>query len=259
MCRHLAFLGPPTPLATLISGPEHGLLRQSWAPRRQRNGTMNADGFGVGWYAAEDPLPARYRRAVPMWTDQSFADLARVTTSTAVLAAVRSATPGTTPDEAAAAPYTSGKWVFSHNGRIDNWPRSAEALAATLPPARLLALEARVDSALLWALVLERLQSPDYAVKYSAADVLARVATDAAAASTGRYNFLLTDGTTIAATAAGDTLFWRSDNRGTVVASEPSDDDAGWHEVPDQSLLVATSHGVDISPITPAEMEPTLT
>ncbi|WP_081743320.1 ergothioneine biosynthesis protein EgtC [Arthrobacter sp. H20] len=174
MCRHLAFLGPPTPLATLISAPEHGLLRQSWAPRRQRNGTMNADGFGVGWYAAGDPLPARYRRAVPMWTDQSFADLARVTTSTAVLAAVRSATPGTTPDEAAAAPYTAGKWLFSHNGRIDNWPRSAEALAATLSPARLLALEARVDSALLWALVLQRLDSHD-----SAADALVRVATDA--------------------------------------------------------------------------------
>lgn len=258
MCRHLAFLGPPTTLATLISAPEHGLLRQSWEPRRQRNGTMNADGFGVGWYAAQDPLPARYRRAVPMWTDQSFADLARVTTSTAVLAAVRSATPGTTPDEAAAAPYTSGKWMFSHNGRIDNWPRSAETLAATLPPARLLALEARVDSALLWALVLERLQSPDYDVKYSAADVLASVATAAAAASTGRYNFLLTDGTTIAATAAGDTLFWRSDKRGTVVASEPSDDDAGWHEVPDQSLLVATSRGVDIGLISPAEMEPAL-
>ncbi|MBG6184263.1 glutamine amidotransferase [Arthrobacter sp. CAN_A214] len=258
MCRHLAFLGSPTPLAALLVAPEHGLLRQSWAPRRQRNGTMNADGFGVGWYAAEDPIPARYRRAVPMWTDQSFADLARVTTSSAVLAAVRSATPGTTPDEAAAAPYTSGKWLFSHNGRIDNWPQSAEALAATLPPARLLALEARVDSALLWALVLEQLESREHSGTGSAGNALARVVADASAFSTGRYNFLLTDGTTIAATAAGDTLFWRSDNRGTVVASEPSDDDVGWHEVPDQSLLIATPHGVDISPITPAEMEPAL-
>ncbi|THJ67061.1 ergothioneine biosynthesis protein EgtC [Arthrobacter echini] len=250
MCRHLAFLGPPTPLATLISAPDHGLLRQSWSPRLQRNGTMNADGFGVGWYAADDPLPARYRRAVPMWTDQSFADVARVTSSGAVLAAVRSATTGTTPDEAAAAPYTSGKWLFSHNGRIDDWPRSAEDLAATLPPARLLALEARVDSALLWALVLHRLDSLD-----SAADALAHVVTAATAASTGRYNFLLTDGDTIAATTAGDTLFWRSDARGTVVASEPSDDDADWHEVPDRSLLVATPHAVDISPIHPAETE----
>ncbi|MHA7278045.1 ergothioneine biosynthesis protein EgtC [Arthrobacter sp. Hz1] len=259
MCRHLAFLGPPTSLATLISAPEHGLLRQSWAPRFQRNGTMNADGFGVGWYAAGDPLPARYRRAVPMWTDQSFADLARVTTSGAVLAAVRSATPGTTPDEAAAAPYASGKWLFSHNGRINDWPQSAEALAATLPPARLLALEARVDSALLWALVLEQLDSLDHAVENSPANALARVVTDAAAASTGRYNFLLTNGTTIAATTAGDTLFWRSDHRGTIVASEPSDDGTGWHEVPDQSLLVATSHGIDISPLFSAEMEPALT
>ncbi|WP_026549483.1 ergothioneine biosynthesis protein EgtC [Arthrobacter sp. Br18] len=256
MCRHLAFLGPPTSLATLLAAPDHGLLRQSWSPRYQRNGTMNADGFGVGWYAPGDPVPARYRRAVPMWTDQSFADVARVTTSGAVLAAVRSATPGTTPDEAAAAPYASGKWLFSHNGRIDGWPRSAETLAATLSPARLLALEARVDSALLWALVLEQLDFSDSAGGHSPAEALARVVADASASSTGRYNLLLTDGTTIAATAAGDTLFWRSDNRGTVVASEPSDDGPGWHEVPDQSLLVATSHGVETSPIIPAEMEP---
>ena len=36
MCRHLAYLGPPTTLAELLLHPPHSLLRQSWAPRRQR-------------------------------------------------------------------------------------------------------------------------------------------------------------------------------------------------------------------------------
>jgi glutamine amidotransferase len=49
MCRHLAYLGPPVPLGRLLLDPPHGLLHQSWAPRRQRNGALNADGFGVGW------------------------------------------------------------------------------------------------------------------------------------------------------------------------------------------------------------------
>ena len=94
MCRHLAYLGRPKALRDLVTDPPHSLLRQSWEPRQQRHGRLNADGFGVGWYADGDPMPARYRRDSPMWTDRSLPDLARVIRSGAVLAAVRSATPG---------------------------------------------------------------------------------------------------------------------------------------------------------------------
>ena len=80
MCRHLAYLGAPATLRSVIIEPPHGLYRQAWAPRGQQHGTVNADGFGVGWYAPGDPVPARYRRAGPIWADPSFADLARVTT-----------------------------------------------------------------------------------------------------------------------------------------------------------------------------------
>ncbi|MFD1213848.1 ergothioneine biosynthesis protein EgtC [Arthrobacter sp. GCM10027362] len=251
MCRHLAFLGPPTSLAELLLVPEHGLLRQSWAPRRQRYGTVNADGFGVGWYAPRDDIPARYRRAVPIWADGSFADVARVTRSTAVLAAVRSATAGTSLDESAAAPYAHGRWLFSHNGRIEGWPDGVGRLAAQLPPSRLLSLEAQVDSALLWALVLERL-----AAGAAAGEALARTVADVLEVSAGRLNLLLTDGGTITATAVGDTLFWRSDPAGTLVASEPSDDGPDWHEVPDGSLLTATRTSVDVRPLTRPRKEP---
>ncbi|WP_211876920.1 ergothioneine biosynthesis protein EgtC [Pseudarthrobacter albicanus] len=244
MCRHLAYLGSPMPLAELLLAPAYGLLTQSWAPRRQRNGTVNADGFGVGWYAPGDPVPARYRRAIPFWADRSFADVARVTSSGAVLAAVRSATSGMTQEESAAAPYAHGPWLFSHNGRVEGWPDALEGLAASLPPGRLLALEAQVDSALLWALVLERLAAGD-----SAGDALAHVVGSVAAVTGGRLNFLLTDGTGIAATAAGDTLFWRTGPGSVVVASEPFDDGPGWHEVPDGCLLTATAGHVDIRPI----------
>ena len=42
------------------------LFRQSWAPRDMRGGgTVNADGFGVGWYADGEPTPVRYRRRRP--------------------------------------------------------------------------------------------------------------------------------------------------------------------------------------------------
>ena len=130
MCRHVAYLGPEASLRSLLIDPPHGLYRQAWAPRMQRHGTVNADGFGIGWYAAGDPVPARYRRAGPIWGDASLPDVARVTRSAAVLAAVRDATAGTASGEAAAAPFASGSWLFSHNGLLAGWPASATALLA---------------------------------------------------------------------------------------------------------------------------------
>src|SRR6185437_6621089 len=125
MCRHLAYLGPPVPLRSVLIDQPHSLYRQAWAPRLQRHGTVNADGFGIGWYADGDPVPARYRRGTPIWGDLSLPDLARVTRSRAVLAAVRSATEGMAAGERAAAPFAEDRWLFSHNGRLDGWPESA--------------------------------------------------------------------------------------------------------------------------------------
>lgn len=43
MCRHLVGLGPSRTLAELLIDP-YGLYPPSWAPRRQRHGTVTADG-----------------------------------------------------------------------------------------------------------------------------------------------------------------------------------------------------------------------
>jgi glutamine amidotransferase len=245
MCRHLAYLGPPATLRSVIIDPPHGLYRQAWAPRRQRHGTVNADGFGVGWYAPGDPDPVRYRRAEPIWGDESFADVARVTRSAAVLAAVRCATAGTALGPASVAPFTSGPWLFSHNGVIAGWPSSVAGLAAALPADVLLGLEARVDSALLWALVRHRLDR-GLAPAKALADTVAALRESGV---TGRFNFLLTDGQLIAATAVGDTLFFRHSGPAVVVASEPGDDEPGWAEVPDDSVLTATAGQATVAPL----------
>ena len=77
MCRLIAYLGEPVTLSRVLLEPEYALLRQSYEPRHQAHGRMNADGFGVGWYAPEvRALPARYRKPTPMWTDQTFANIA---------------------------------------------------------------------------------------------------------------------------------------------------------------------------------------
>ncbi|MER5771875.1 ergothioneine biosynthesis protein EgtC [Streptomyces sp. NPDC001985] len=246
MCRHIAYLGPPVAPGELLTAPAHGLLRQSWAPRRQNHGTVNADGFGLGWYADGDPVPARYRRAGPVWGDLSFADLTRVIRTRALLAAVRDATVPGADGEAAAAPFAAGPWLFSHNGAVPGWPGSLAPLALTLPAAELLSLEARCDTALLWALVLHRLRDGDEPGQ-ALADTVHEVAE---AAPGSRLNFLLTDGETVAATAWGDSLYSLAGPDGRcAVASEPYDDDPRWRAVPDRTLLVATRAGVLLSPL----------
>ena len=252
MCRHLAYLGPRASLRSLLIDPPHSLYRQAWAPRLQRHGTVNADGFGVGWYADGDPVPARYRRGVPMWGDPSLPDIARVTRSGAVLAAVRSATAGTAAGEQAAAPFGDGRWLFSHNGSLDGWPAAAAAVAErgeqASAAAVLLSLEAMVDSAFLWALVLQRLR----AGSPMAAALAAAIAAVEAAGGTGRFNFLLTDGLSIAATACGDTLWYRASPGAVTVASEPDDDGPGWTEVPDRHVLTATPSLAEARPLAEA-------
>ncbi|MFI1252715.1 ergothioneine biosynthesis protein EgtC [Streptomyces netropsis] len=243
MCRHLAVVGPEAPLGESVLAPPHSLFRQSWAPRQQLHGTVNADGFGVGWYAAGDPVPARYRRAGPIWADGSFLDLARVVRTGALLASVRDATVADPDGEAAAAPFTAGPWLFSHNGAVVGWPDTAAPLAALLPPAALLRLAARCDSAFVWALVEHRLREGEAMGQALAGTV--RALADAAPGS--RLNFLLTDGTAIAATAWGDTLWHLTGPDGrTAVASEPYDDDPRWVEVPDRTLLTATSTDITL-------------
>lgn len=231
MCRHVAHLGTPTTLQDLLVDPPHGLLHQSYAPRRQRHGTVNADGFGVGWYDPARAAPARYRRDVPVWADPSFTSLAGVVRSGCVLAAVRSATVGTPLDEAACAPFVlPGDVLLSHNGAV---PGVVDALGQVLTAGALAAVGSTVDSAFVAALVADRLTAGDALPDALQAAVLAA----ADRVPSARLNLLGTDGRSVAATAWGDTLCWRRESGAVVVASEPSDDAPGWQDVPDCSLL----------------------
>lgn len=247
MCRHLAYLGPSLPLAALLLDPPHSLLKQSWAPADMRGGgSVNADGFGVGWYPPDAADPVRHRRDCPMWTDSGFAALARVTAAGALLAAVRNATVGMPVTETAAAPFTDGPWLFSHNGVVAGWPDSVAGLAGSLPVRDLMTLDAPTDAAFLWALVRHRLRSgvgPEKSVSDTVAEVVA-------AAPASRLNLLLTDGRTAVASAWWHSLSVRLvAGTSTLISSEPLDDDPAWQPVPDRHLVVATAGHLDVFPI----------
>ncbi len=208
------------------------------------HGRINADGFGAGWYVPEIRTePARYRRAVPIWTDASFASLAGVINSGCVLAAVRNATVGMPVEETATAPYTDGRHLLSHNGRVD----------LTVPVRMLRGVrgapvpDSRCDSALLAAVVWQRLDAGTHLADAVADVVVAAGSRDGAA----RLNLLVTNGSQIVATTWGETLSYRisaaSEDVGVEVASEPSDDGDGWIDLDDRRLLVADTRNVVIS------------
>jgi glutamine amidotransferase len=240
MCRHLAYVGRPRSLQAVVLDPPHSLAVQAYAPRRQEHGTINVDGFGVGWYTTVRPEPVRYRRAQPVWADQSFASLAPTVESTCVLAAVRSATPGFPSDESGAAPFTHGRWLFSHNGVLADLRLARKALrddVAWVPDAL-----APVDSALLFGLAVARWEAGA-----ALGEGLVLATHDVAAVGGGRLNLLASDGQRVAGTTYGDTLFVRESADGVLLASEPCDDDPDWAPVPPHSLVEADQHGVTIS------------
>ena len=226
MCRHLAWLGTARSLSDLLLEPEHGLLVQSYAPRRQRHGRMNADGWGVGFFSGGRPEPARWRSNRPLWADASFASVAPVISARCVIAAVRSATAGMPADETAAAPFQAGGWLLSHNGVADR------TILGPHPSA-----ESACDSAQLAAHLFEF--GPERAGEF----VAAFGRNDPGA----RLNLLLTDGNRVLATRWGDTLSILRTEEGVVVASEPYDDDPRWTDIPDHHLVEVAADTVTLT------------
>ncbi|MGV0790524.1 ergothioneine biosynthesis protein EgtC [Mycolicibacterium sp. XJ1819] len=230
MCRHLGWLGAPVSVASLMLDPPNGLLVQSYSPRRQKHGLMNADGWGVGFF--DGSVARRWRSAAPLWGDGSFASVAPALRSGCVVAAVRSASVGMPIEATASAPFTDGRWLLSHNGLVDR-------AALPLSTSAFRRAESTNDSALLAALIFER------GLDRLGQTVLEVAATDPEA----RLNILAANGSALLATTWGDTLSVLSRPDGVVLASEPYDDDPHWQEIPDRHLVEVEGSRVRKTPL----------
>jgi len=232
MCRHLGWLGADVTVSSLVLDPPCGLRVQSYAPRRQKHGLMNADGWGVGFFdgSLQGEVPRRWRSAAPLWGDTSFASVAPALRSHCVVAAVRSATVGMPIEPSATAPFTDGQWLLSHNGVVD---------CAVLPLTS--SAESVCDSAILAAVVFERGLDAlgDTIAEVGMADPLARL------------NVLAANGSRLLATAWGDTLSILRRDDGVVLASEPYDDAPDWQDVPDRHLVEVTAEGLTLTSLGP--------
>jgi glutamine amidotransferase len=227
MCRHLGWLGEPVSIASLVLDPPCGLRVQSYAPRRQKHGLINADGWGVGFFDPEGEA-RRWRSASPLWGDVSFTSVAPALRSGCVIAAVRSATVGMPIEASATAPFSDGSWLLSHNGVVDR---------GVLPLSRV--AESTVDSAVLAALIFDRGLD-------NLGDTIVEVGTSDPGA---RLNIVAANGSRLLATTWGDTLSVLRRDDGVVLASEPYDDHPDWQDIPDRHLVEVRGGHVSLTPL----------
>ena len=90
MCRWLAYSGSPVLLSDLLFAPENSLVVQSMHSRLGVE-AVNGDGFGVGWYGAQEE-PGIYHSTEPAWSDRNLRELAGHASAGRVFAHIRATT-----------------------------------------------------------------------------------------------------------------------------------------------------------------------
>jgi gamma-glutamyl hercynylcysteine S-oxide hydrolase len=225
------------------------------------SGVVNADGFGVGWYAPwSGDEPAVYRSEGPLWSDRSFAGIAPRIRSHNILAAVRSATPGLPVEESGVPPFSSGPYLFAHNGAIEGFRHTAmRPLRDALSDESYAGLLGTTDSETIFAGLLDRLREDPADLTRATGETVQHVTRVCGRLGVGAtLNLAVTDGTEMAfarysTDSPGNSLYFVEEARAfpdaIVVAAERLDGDGRWREVPDRHLLTVGEDGASVRPL----------
>ncbi len=237
MCRFVAYLGEPIFLEELIAKPARSLMRQSLRADESKTVT-NGDGFGIGWYGEREE-PGVYREVMPAWSDDNLVALSGTLKAHLFFAHVRAATAGGIARQNCH-PFRHGRYLFMHNGQIGGYGQLRRTLESLLPDAYYAARRGATDSELLFLQALTKVERGA-----SAVDAMQEVLQDTMKLMRGRgieqplrFAAALSDGQRlhafrIASDEHPPTLYRRDVGHGTVIASEPLDDDVvGWEPLP---------------------------
>ncbi len=271
----MAWHGQPVLLEELLFKPKHGLIDQSLHSRMGAE-TTNGDGFGVGWYGTGNG-PGLYHSVAPAWGDANLRQLAGHIESPLFLAHVR-ATSGTAIQESNCHPYQHDRWLFVHNGLVNDFHAVRRELAFAVDPELFPGIQGSTDSELLFHLALthgledDPLAALERAIGLVEATAARRGIEHAIQASIGvsdgerlwavRYStegssrtlFMSADAHTVKQLYPENANLQRMRDTDRLVVSEPFADLPGaWHEIPESTALTVLPGGAhELRPFHPA-------
>jgi glutamine amidotransferase len=157
MCRWIAYIGEPIYMETLVTRPEHSLVRQSLNTkmRYKPDGSIlsiNGDGFGIGWYGKKSE-PALYKVADPAWSNENLHAICAHTESGLFMAHIREATMGNV-QRSNTHPFQYKNWIFQHNGHIGGFETINRELIFDIAPHLYPLVKGNTDSEAFFFLAL---------------------------------------------------------------------------------------------------------
>ena len=249
MCRLAAYLGPEILLGQFLLKPPHSLYRQAWQPKEMQEATLNADGFGFGWYSRHKQ-PVYYTDTMPIWSDANLTGLSVSLRSCLWLANVRSATPGQQVSRSNTQPFANGNLLFAHNGYIEHFNpqiriRFHEILRADVQAG----IQGHTDSEYIFALLRQQLtESADLLAGFRN---LMLMLSNILHGTKALLNVIVSDGAVLyvmrhALAGSCPSLYYSVNEsdfpEAVLIASEPLTNSESWQEVPAHSYTVISDN-----------------
>ncbi|GAA5895512.1 class II glutamine amidotransferase [Sporobolomyces salmoneus] len=218
MCRLLVVKAEePIKLANLLTKPAHSIINQASDSRlRLDAGSINADGFGVGWYDHQDEStqgPCIFRSITPAWSNLNLHRLADKIRSPLVFAHVRASTTGALSEENTH-PWSYGNLIWMHNGCIADFHKIKRRLQNDLSDEMFSVPQGNTDSEWSFACFLDQLSRltdpraktiPHSTLRQAMLATVAKLRDytlecDGASFEPSLMNFCVSDGTSVVAT-----------------------------------------------------------
>jgi predicted glutamine amidotransferase len=260
-------------LEDLLFKPAHSLVDQSLHSRLGVE-TTNGDGFGIGWYG-EGESPGVFHSVEPAWNDRNLKELAGHLRSPLVFAHIRAST-GTAVQETNCHPFRFGRWLWMHNGAVNEFPAVKRDLAFAVDASLYPAIEGSTDSELFFflALTFGLEEDPPTAVARAVGFIeqtgrahgvthpiqMTVATTDGATVWAFRYSsegksrslFFSTAVDTLRAQYPDNPVLHGLSDETRLVVSEPLGDLKGaWNEVPESSYGVVREGQDELRPFEP--------
>jgi predicted glutamine amidotransferase len=273
MCRWLAYSGSPILLKEVLYGGPNSLVDQSLHSRLGAEPT-NGDGFGFGWYG-DQPTPGVFHSIEPAWNDSNLRELSGHISSPLFFTHIRAAI-GSAVQQSNCHPFRHDRWLFMHNGYINEFPTIKRDLILAVDPSLYPEIQGQADTEVLFYLALTLgLQDDPPAAIQRAIGLVEDVATRRQVPNPFQGTVATTDGESIWACRYSSerksrSLFYTTDipslrklyperqlfqefsENSRLIVSEPLGDVAGvWNEVPESSWGVVGPDRAEIQAFRP--------